>query len=69
MSDKFVNTNMDAKLVKMLDEMVKADGVDRSKFIRLLVKREWEKRNPTPSPSPNIRQRAANYLERGEAAA
>jgi metal-responsive CopG/Arc/MetJ family transcriptional regulator len=36
--------NMDAELLAKLDEMVAADDSDRSKFIRRLIRNEWETR-------------------------
>jgi metal-responsive CopG/Arc/MetJ family transcriptional regulator len=44
MSDTFVNTKMDDETIEKLDQMVKADDSDRSKFIRKLIRQEYDKR-------------------------
>lgn len=42
MSDNFVNTKMDDKTITKLDQMVKSDDSDRSKFIRKLIRSEYD---------------------------
>ena len=41
MAENFVNTKMDDETISKLDAMVKADDSDRSKFIRMLIRKEY----------------------------
>lgn len=41
---KWINTPMKNDLFEKLDQMVMQDGIDRSKFIRILIMQEWEAR-------------------------
>jgi metal-responsive CopG/Arc/MetJ family transcriptional regulator len=54
----FVNVPMPLELQGMLDEMVKEEDTDRSKFIRGLIRQEYERRNP-PTRKTSQRMRAA----------
>lgn len=57
----FVNVPMPSELQGMLDEMVREDDTDRSKFIRGLIRQEYERRNP-PARKTNPRLRSAPLL-------
>ena len=54
----YVNVKMPENLIDALDEMVRDDDSDRSKFIRQLVRQEYERRNPSHKKT-NPRMRAA----------
>lgn len=41
---QWVHVVAEAELVKRLDKMVAENGSDRSKFVRLLIRQEWERR-------------------------
>lgn len=43
---KQVNVKLPLSLMAMLDEMVQEDDSDNSKFIRNLIRQEYERRNP-----------------------
>lgn len=45
MTDNKFTISMDDEHFEKLEKMVAADDVDRSKFIRRLIRREWEFRN------------------------
>ena len=54
----WVNTKMLEGLLEKLDEMVREDDSDRSKFIRNLIREEYDRRNPNRKKT-NPRMRAA----------
>jgi metal-responsive CopG/Arc/MetJ family transcriptional regulator len=51
----FVNVPMPSELQAMLDEMVDEDDTDRSKFIRNLIRQEYERRNPPTKRKIRVR--------------
>lgn len=42
MTDNKFSISMDDEHINKLDAMVKADDTDRSKFLRKLIRREWD---------------------------
>ena len=59
----FVNIKFDKDLLKDLDEMVEADMVDRSKFIRRLVAQERKERE---YDKKLVERRKESDMDRGE---
>lgn len=56
----FVNTPLDSDLLERLDEMVGEDESTRAQFIRLLIRREWERREVKKAKTqPKIKPVAA----------
>lgn len=54
----WVNTLVEKDLAEKLDEMVKENGSDRAKFIRLLIENEYEDRK-------KVRKFMAKMREKG----
>lgn len=61
----FVNVDFskDLELLKTLDEMVQEDDLDRSKFIRKLIRQEQGRRQQLPLPFPTTTKKNEKQLD------